>query len=274
MIFALPQKDELLRNTKSPRIIFIGGSNLSFGLNSQMIKDSLNINPINTSLNAELGLKFMLRHDLKFIRENDIVIISPEYQQFYGEMADGGELLIPIIIDVLHQTKDCDNLQLLKLMKYIPKYAYAKLQFWNYFIKSNTTKIDIFDKKSFNEYGDVYIHWNMPKEKNIMPQNVAGKLNTDMFQVLDDFRKKLINKKTKLYITFPCYQSSSYKICIVQIKEIENILKKMGFSFLGSPERYKMNDSLMFNSPYHLIKRGVDYRTELLIEDIKNTVLK
>ena len=42
-------KDSLLKNTPSPRIIFVGGSNLSFGLNSQMIKDSLSLNPATTS---------------------------------------------------------------------------------------------------------------------------------------------------------------------------------------------------------------------------------
>jgi hypothetical protein len=29
-----------------------------------------------------------------------------------------------------------------------------------------------------------------------------------------------------------------------------------------------MPDSMMFNTPYHLLKTGVDYRTQLLIEDI------
>lgn len=30
-----------------------------------------------------------------------------------------------------------------------------------------------------------------------------------------------------------------------------------------------MPDSLMFDSPYHLLKKGVDYKTQLLIEDLK-----
>jgi hypothetical protein len=38
---------------------------------------------------------------------------------------------------------------------------------------------------------------------------------------------------------------------------------------MGSPERYVMPETLMFDTPYHLIKKGVDLRTELMIEDIK-----
>ena len=43
LLVANLQKDSLLENTKPPRVIFVGGSNLSFGLNSQMIKESLNM---------------------------------------------------------------------------------------------------------------------------------------------------------------------------------------------------------------------------------------
>ena len=44
---AYNKKCQLLEDTPSPRIIFVGGSNLAFGLDSQRIKDSLNINVIN-----------------------------------------------------------------------------------------------------------------------------------------------------------------------------------------------------------------------------------
>ena len=45
-----------------------------------------------------------------------------------------------------------------------------------------------------------------------------------------------------------------------------------GFELLGYPERYRMNDSLMFDTTYHLSKKGVDLRTQLLIEDIKKSI--
>ncbi|HYI78239.1 MAG TPA: hypothetical protein VEW65_11525 [Chryseolinea sp.] len=38
---------------------------------------------------------------------------------------------------------------------------------------------------------------------------------------------------------------------------------------IGSPEPYPNPETLMFDTPYHLIKKGVDIRTELMIEDIK-----
>ena len=55
---AYNKKCQLLEDTPSPRIIFVGGSNLAFGLDSQRIKDSLNINVINYGLHAGIGLKY------------------------------------------------------------------------------------------------------------------------------------------------------------------------------------------------------------------------
>ena len=47
------------------------------------------------------------------------------------------------------------------------------------------------------------------------------------------------------------------------------MLKKWRFNLLSNPERYIIPDSLIFNSEYHLTKKGVDMRTFLLIEDLK-----
>src|ERR1700730_2211300 len=81
LLFGEIEKDSLLNNAPSPRIVFIGGSNLSFGINSQMIKDSLGLNPVNAAIHASIGLVYMLDHSLNYIRPGDVLVVSPEYQQ-------------------------------------------------------------------------------------------------------------------------------------------------------------------------------------------------
>ena len=53
------------------------------------------------------------------------------------------------------------------------------------------------------------------------------------------------------------------------IRKVESEYRKHDFMVLGAPDRYRMHDSLMYDTSYHLNKTGVDYRTELLIEDLK-----
>ena len=57
---AVLEKDRLIRSTPSPKIILVGGSNLAFGIDSRMLRDSLNVNIVNMGLYAKLGLRYML----------------------------------------------------------------------------------------------------------------------------------------------------------------------------------------------------------------------
>ena len=49
-LFSKIDKDSLLKNTPSPRIVLVGGSNTSFSIDSQILKDSLHLNPVNTRI--------------------------------------------------------------------------------------------------------------------------------------------------------------------------------------------------------------------------------
>ena len=45
-------------------------------------------------------------------------------------------------------------------------------------------------------------------------------------------------------------------------------LKETDLKLLGNPIRYEVEDILLYNTAYHLNKKGVDIRTELLIQDL------
>src|SRR6266436_7071833 len=60
-------KHHLLVQQPSPRIVFVGGSNLAFGLDSSEIERSLSYHPINMGLHIGLGLAFMLAEVKPFI---------------------------------------------------------------------------------------------------------------------------------------------------------------------------------------------------------------
>lgn len=82
------------RHALPPRIIFVGGSNLAFGLDSQRIKDSLNINVINYGLHAGIGLKYMVDDISTYARKGDIIVFAPEYSHFYSGLAYGESITI------------------------------------------------------------------------------------------------------------------------------------------------------------------------------------
>ena len=75
-------KHNRLAQQPSPRIVFVGGSNLAFGLDSAAIERSLGYNTVNMGLDLSLGLDFMLREIEPLLERGDVVVVSPEYEQF------------------------------------------------------------------------------------------------------------------------------------------------------------------------------------------------
>jgi hypothetical protein len=274
LIFSDLQKDSLIKNVESPRIIFIGGSNLSFGLNCQMIKDSLNINPVNTGIHASIGLIYMMSNSLKFIKEGDIVILVPEYQQFCGDYAygDDGEELTRTIFDVNISKIHLLNIeQIINVIKKLPKYSISKFKASEYY---GIIESDIYGVNSFNKYGDAYKHWGLKRVVFKPFGNIGNNLNQEVFNAIKEYQIEIEKKNAVLLISYPGYQDLSYLNSNDYIKKIETQLKINGFTTIGSPEEYMIPDSLMFNTPYHLSKKGVDYRTNLLISDIKKILIK
>lgn len=271
-LFAKYQMDARLRNVASPRLILVGGSNISLSVNSQIIKDSLRLNPINTGISVNIGLYYMLDNTLKHVRANDVVVVSPEYDHFFDKVALGDEELVRTVFDVSpNSVVSLRPQQFLKIAPLIPYYALSKFKIREYIFERDPS--EIYDRNAFNVYGDNCKHWTLPsQEVEAFNPLDANAFSHDVIDLLREFKVAVEKRGAKLFITFPALQRASFFNQREAIKKVETELKKSGFSLLGTPERYIVPDSLLFDSPYHLIKTGVDRRTSLLVEDLKRTL--
>ncbi len=268
LLFAKIKKDSLLIHTQSPRVIFVGGSNLSFGLNSQMIKDSLALDPVNTSIHASLGLEFMLNSAVQFLKKGDIVVLSAEYDQFFGNFAYGDEELLRLVMDIEPKSlAQFSKDQWLSIYPFFPKYLFSKYNPVEYLLAKENL---VYGVNSFNQYGDASAHWKLNKESFAPYGEIQGEMNNDILEKLKLFEEKIKKVGAKMYVTFPSYQQTSFDFSQKQIASVDSVLKKEGFNVISVPDKYRLPDSLFFNSPYHLTKTGVDLRTSMLIADIKN----
>lgn len=269
LLMASVNKNLLLKSTTSPRIIFVGGSNLSFGLNSQIIKDSLQINPINTAIHASIGIKFMLDNTLDYVQNGDIVVLVPEYSHFYRSLNFGSEELMRTIFDVnLKNIEYLNNFQIKNIFPYLYKYSLTKFNPNEYI---NVNESDVYSVNSFNQFGDTYTHWGMEQQAFSSYPPITDKFNYEVIKYIEEFSFAVKGKGAILLVTFPSFQETSFNKSIVAIQKVEDKLFKSSLMVIGTPERYRIPDSLMFNTPYHLNKQGVDYRTKLLIQDIEKT---
>lgn len=267
LLMASINKNLLLQETQPPRIIFVGGSNLSFGLNSQMIKDSLQLNPINTAIHASIGIKFMLDNTLDYVQNGDIVVLVPEYSHFYRSLNYGSEELMRTIFDVdLKNIKHLNIYQIANIIPYLPKYCLTKFKPTEYL---NVKESDVYSVNSFNEFGDTYTHWIMKQQEFSPSGTINDEFNSDVLKYFEEFNINLNRKGAVLLVSFPSFQETSFNNSKEQIIKVESELFNSNLKVIGTSVRYKIPDSLMFNTPYHLNKNGVDYRTKMIIEDIK-----
>jgi len=276
--FSQIDKNKLLAQTPSPRIILVGGSNVPFGVDSQMIKDSLNLNPVNTGVNAVLGLKFMLRNVAQFVKPGDIVLLCPEYDQFYGSFADGDSDLVLVLCDAVPQTaRLLDSKQLFHLIKYFPGYVRDKLNPFIYIkhfdIKRSTGTIDgVYYRNAFNKYGDNSLHRKFGHQKFAPYPTIEGELSFSVFKELETFRGQVTARHASLFVTFPPYQDRSYDNSLSKIDAVEKGLKQRGFKLISRPKEFRFPDSLMFNAPYHLSGKGVVLYTNSLINELTHAL--
>ncbi|MCL2328095.1 MAG: hypothetical protein FWC39_06225 [Bacteroidetes bacterium] len=274
-IFAEKQKRALLENTPSPRIIFVGGSNVCFGLNSQLIKDSLQLNPINTAIAQSLGIKYILESLVPYIKKGDIIVLAPEYRYFVRDWHYGSENLLRIVVD-------CDKTnirflspqQMYNCVPYVGKFILSKFD-RNEYIHTNVDENIVYSVNAFNKYGDVDAHWNLEKqefdwelEKPMTPEMYNPQIISGIKSIANELQKK----GSIVLIAYPGYPTTSFNNSTEAIKKIEEEYRNNGFTTLGNPERYIMPDSLMFDLPGHLNKQGTDRRTQLLIEDLKSVL--
>ena len=277
LYFANNQKDSLLINTPAPRIIFIGGSNLSFGLNSQIIKDSLKLNPINLGVHANIGLEYMIDNTKRYIKKSDIVILAPEYNNFFGDFMYGDiQLLESVFLTNFLNIFKLSKNQIKKISKYILNYSFSRIfNLLKSIFNSEKKKYDgIYNVSSFNIYGDTDAHWKMNKIEYNSFKKINTPYNNNTLKKIVEFEKEINKKEANLFVTYPGFQDISYNESINQINKVENELRKTKLKLLGTSIDYKISDSLTFNTPYHLTKIGVDYRTQLFISDFKDEIFK
>lgn len=275
LLAALPFKHKLVENSPSPKIVFVGGSNLSFGLNSKAVSDCCQVPAINTAIHAGIGLEYMINDIKPYIKKNDLIVLIPEYENFYSNTFYGEMELIQLVFDIYKPGKKLINTeQWAHLIKYIPGYSAKKLR--NYlFAKSKKGKdskeIDVYDKSSFNEYGDAYIHWQM-SDQNFVPlikNRAFNGVNLKAVLFVKSFQEYVNSRGAKLLLLPPVIESQSFTNNQNIIDSITNTLAKHGMKYFVAPDKYKLPSKYFFNSYYHLNKSGVDIRTQLIIEDLK-----
>jgi len=268
--YSIYDKHKLLTAKKEkPRIILVGGSNLSFGIYSPLIEREFNVNVINTGIYASYGLKYIIDDIKPFIKEGDIVVLSPEYNHFFDDFFYGGQALIQGLSVYPKNWRNLNWRQILTVIKFFPKESLVKIKsYLTTFIKPMDI-VDSYHRKSFNSNGDAVKHWGVTKKKPTPIIHVKGKFNDAALDYVSEFSKYIKEKNAYMYFSFPGLNQSSFKKSEQAINILYSRILSKDIKVIEKPIDYSIPDSLHYDTSYHLTKEGQYFRTNKLIRGLK-----
>ena len=285
---AVLEKDRLIRNTPSPKIILVGGSNLAFGIDSKAMQDSLGIKVVNMGLYAKLGLRYMLAQVKPYIKHGDIVIVVPEYDQFYGDFANGDNTLNTALL-YAPADRIPDFIRSYSIVDVVlrPRVENARRSFLRaaaaavgrekQFFPPDTNPV--YNRHSFNEFGDVVSHRD---KKGLNPDSIFVKplppmkdFNRQTLSDLNSIAEKARTEKAHAYFMFPSYIDRSYVINVAAIDSLNRRLSSaMKMPIIGGPKDFVYPKNYFFDTRYHLTWPARAVRTAKMIEELRAQGMK
>ena len=264
------RKQNRLREENSRKIVFVGGSNLAFGLDSEAIQRELKIPVLNDALHAGIGLYFIAETTCPHLKKGDFAIFAFEYQHFFGEAGGMKEFVNALIYD----SSVLQNLSfetLARIPAYLPEVSYDNAKNCaKFLLKKDWEKPGApYSLESFNKFGDVVGHLKM-EPKTIRASSCVSALDAEAVDFFCAKLTELKNRGVHVFVFPPVLQKSSYKNWEKNISQLRAELRKRGFDFCVCPSRYAFADNLFFDTFYHSNAQGIKLRTELIIDDLKN----
>lgn len=269
------KKSLLSKHKEDKKIVIIGGSNGKFSYNSKQIQDSTGYKVVNAAIQGNCGLAFYIDFVRPYLKKEDILILSPEYDLLLKENGLYGNYQYI-------QLAGYENGFYKKLFSNLNSMAaFCKQSFFHFkallevvFVRIKFPKgaIDYVIKKQHNAYGDIdsldnSITFNF-KNYSII---IDTFFYTPTIPVLNDFARYCKNNNIQFCINFPSAASQNI-IRKVSDKELLDYISKTfpEIILLNTPSSSIYDKSWFYDSPYHLRGNSRIIHTTTLIDNLKN----
>lgn len=235
------------------KIIFVGGSNLGFGLDSKEIEDKIGIKTFNFGVNGGIGIRRPIEDLRPFLNKGDVVIVSPEYSNFDLENYS----------DVKFHVSFLDGIDISDFHSYdyfLQTFPFVKNTVKSVFLRND----DSYNSSWFNSNGDVVGH-HQRKTKKIINFSEERELPDDRRKLneLKDFLDKNIEVADYLFIPPVTFEG---RFSNDEERLLNDILSEsFGDRFPLLINELTFKKEYFFDTTYHLNLEGKVLRTQILL---------
>lgn len=262
---------------RSPKLLLVGGSGCSHGINSTMLEEALRMPVVNTGVSAALGLAYQLTTVSPFVHDGDWVVILPEYPNFTDCLGDGS--VLETVCDIRPSDRRLlDMAQWCRLVPHMPRLGIKKLgRLIKSCVVSRKPKSDnTYDGWTYDERGDMISAWNDMRNlgfssggsKNV--REIPADLGQECVSRIKAFAEK--HPQAHVILVPPALQDAAFDRDLLYIRAVERVLGENGTPFVASAKRYRMDNADCWDSVYHLNGSGIQKRTKMLIEDLRSWI--
>lgn len=261
-------KNDRLRAIGSPKVVLVGGSNLCYGVDSERLGQALCAPVANMGLTAMLGFRFVAEEALAATGPGDLIVVCLEHGTYW--LPDPAPDALAAVVD--YRPEALELVPWRRRPRLMTSLWVQHLQtladhVWH---RLTTGTPPAYNDRLFLPNGDLVSHLDAPQEPHMPPPERAVHdtlvIDPAFWSLADDLVGRAAAKGATVVWGFSPMASSIFN-APVQASLMER-LTAHGLSVLGDPADYRFEDSLFYDSWYHLRRQGRDMRTERLIADL------
>jgi hypothetical protein len=259
---AIIDKHRQLEHTGTPRIVLAGGSNLAFGIDSELIQNALDIPVINMGVSVGFGLGRMLDDLAPFLNSGDILVVAPEYHLFESDW-NGSEAAYALIFDA-RQYRLLVNPGLYGIPSRIAPHLTSKV---SAMIPRRPNPL-AYTRDGFNEYGDYVKHLALEDRQFASGAQVKDFNERDLalfFRFIDAF----VMRGITVLISYPSFEEPLFFASEPFIRKLDAAFRDKSLMVISKPGDYAFPRKCFYDTSYHLNAKGRELRTVRLIRDLE-----
>lgn len=277
---SLIDKHQRLQGLPSPRLLLQGGSSMAYGTDSHLLEDSLLLPVQNMATQIVLGTRFMLNELRPSLRRGDVLVLGFEYHiTSFGDTEQklmAAEYYPPARHFVDYQSFKQSITAPVQYRFLRLRYLMGALMSGRAATPSVSDTVSVFFRKGFSERGDLLSHLNNPALRPLQHSTLPA--DTDWSGIVQDLRvfcAEAHQRGVRVLYAYPPYARTAYAQNQATLWRLHEALHQVPhLTVLGAPADFVYDDSLFFDSVYHLNAPGRRLRSVQLVGLLKPYLIR
>lgn len=264
---SLIDKVDRLESVDGAKLVLIGNSNLSFGINSADIEEAMDMPVINMGLHGGLGNAFHENMAKLNVTEGDIYVIC--HSAYNDGMAISDPVLAWTTIENHYKLWKILDLKDFQLMaEKFPVYLKKCLDLY-ISGEGNADNGGVYSRSAFNKYGDVFLERYGSNYIFDSTVSIPG-ISEDDINRINKLNKYLNDRGANLVIAGYPIGNGELTVDAEEFVGFQEQLKKqLDCDIISNYVDYMFDYSYFYNTNLHLNTYGAKIRTDQLISDLK-----